>query len=689
MAPDDAGQGPGGTETELGRLRRSLERERRARVEAESIAERGLRALYEKQQETLLLEAIAAAANEATSLRDTLQLAVDRICQYTGWPVGHVYFCNAGVSPALDLVPSTIWHVAHPTHFDAFRVLTEATPLAPGKGLPGRVAINGQPAWIRDVGTDSNFPRAAGAIEVGLRAACAFPVLTGPHVTAVLEFFSEATSEPNESLLGVMRQIGIQLGRVVERTRAQERLLYDAFHDHLTQLPNRALFMDRLQRAITRRTRYPRYTFAVLFVDLDRFKTVNDSLGHRVGDELLLEITRRLTGALRREDTVSRPAPGAGPEDTDNTLARLGGDEFTLLLEDIRHPSDAVRIAERIREVIAVPMNLGGQEVFASASIGIAVSTSVQGSGEDLVRDADIAMYRAKGLGGDRCAVFDATMHHRAVERLQLETDLRRALERHEFRLAYQPIVSFPDHRVIGFEALVRWQHPEQGELSPAAFLRVAEETGVMTRIDYWVLREACAAARQWQTRFPHDSPTSVSVNLSAHGFGRSDIVRQVADTLQETGLDPPILRLEITESVAMANAERARDILMDLRALGVRISLDDFGTGYSSLSYLQRFPVDTLKIDRSFVVGINQNEECREIIRTILNLAQSLGLEVIAEGTETAAQVHYLEGLGCRFGQGYFFSRPLPLDEIRALLLRGADDKDGVLILPKTASAS
>jgi diguanylate cyclase (GGDEF)-like protein len=465
---------------------------------------------------------------------------------------------------------------------------------------------------------------------------------------------------------------------------AQERFLHDALHDQLTELPNRALFMERLQRASRRRIRHPEYTFAVLFVDLDRFKTVNDSLGHPAGDQLLLEIVRRIAGALRRDDVISRPVTAALQDYTDNTLARLGGDEFTILLEDIRDPSDAVRVAERIQQAVAVAVTLGaGQDVFTTASIGIAVSTSADCSDEGLVRDADIAMYRAKASGGDRCSVFDPTMHDLAVERLQLETDLRRAIERGEFRLQYQPIVSLRDHRVIGFEALIRWQHPERGLLSPAAFLTVAEETGLITRIDHWVLREACAQACRWQTRFPGDSPASVSVNISAQGFGQPDIVRQVANTLSETGLEPHNLRLEITESVAMADAERARTILIELKALGVRISLDDFGTGYSSLSYLQRFPVDTLKIDQSFVVGMDQNHECREIIRTILNLAATLGLNVIAEGTETAAQVDYLERLDCRFAQGYFFSRPLPLEELRAILRPGTEEQDRVLVLP------
>jgi diguanylate cyclase (GGDEF)-like protein len=447
---------------------------------------------------------------------------------------------------------------------------------------------------------------------------------------------------------------------------AQERLIHDAMHDHLTQLPNRTLFMERLERAISRRARHPEYVFAVLFVDLDRFKTVNDSLGHPAGDKLLLEIARRLAGTVRQNDIVSRPTDSQR-QDPDPTLARLGGDEFTILAEDIRDPSDAVRIADRIKEALVAPISLNGQEVFTTVSVGIAVSTAGHRSGEDVVRDADIAMYRAKASGGDCCALFDSVMHDRAVERLQVETDLRRAIERHELRLYYQPIVSLGDGRLIGFEALLRWQHPEQGLLTPAVFLEIAEETGLMPRIDQWVLSAACNDARRWQTLYPSKTPISVSVNISAPGFGQPRFVWQVATTLQETGLDPHTLRLEITEGIAMADAERTATILNALKELGVRISLDDFGTGYSSLSYLQRFPVDTLKIDRSFVARMERDNECREIIRTILNLARTLRLDVIAEGAETAAQIDDLARLECAFGQGYFFSRPLPLDDLRA----------------------
>jgi diguanylate cyclase (GGDEF)-like protein len=452
---------------------------------------------------------------------------------------------------------------------------------------------------------------------------------------------------------------------------AQERLLHDALHDQLTQLPNRALFMERLQRAIGARTRHADWLFAVLFIDLDRFKTINDSLGHPAGDALLLEIARRLAGAIRRDDTVSRPGTAPG---SDTTLARMGGDEFTLLVEGIRDPSDAVRIAERIQAALAIPITLEGQEVFTSASVGIAVSTSFHATADDVVRDADLAMYRAKASGGDQCAVFDATMHQHAVKRLQLETDLRKAIDRGELRLHYQPIVRLSDLRVVGFEALIRWQHPERGLLSPAAFLDVAQDAGLLTRIDRWVLAEACTQARGWTPAAPGDPPISVSVNISAQGFGQADIVRQIEQVLRESGLDPARLRLEITESAAMADAERARAVLAELKALGVRLSLDDFGTGYSSLSYLQRFPVDTLKIDRSFVIGMDDNDECRQIVGTILHLARTLKLDVVAEGTETTAQVGYLARLECGFGQGFYFSKPIPAELIGRALVGGVD---------------
>jgi predicted signal transduction protein with EAL and GGDEF domain len=442
---------------------------------------------------------------------------------------------------------------------------------------------------------------------------------------------------------------------------AQHRMLHDAIHDPLTRLPNRMLFMERLTRAISRRVRHPDYLFAVLFVDLDRFKHVNDSLGHAAGDQLLVAFSERLAATVRRDDVVSRLSTGPeGPPEA-NTLARFGGDEFVVLLDDIREPIDAVRVAERIQVVATEPLQLDSQEVFASPSIGVAVSSSEHRTADELLRDADLAMYRAKASGGGCYAVFDAAMHHAAVERLRLETELRRAVERHEFRIWYQPIVSLATRQVAGFEALVRWQHPDRGLVAPGVFLPVAEEIGLITHIDEWMLGEACRQGRVWHQAQSGVGAPTLSVNLSAKSLGSPDLVARVARVLSETGMPAAALRLEVTESVAVADATRVRAMLQDLRTLGVRVSLDDFGTGYCSLSYLQQFPVDTLKIDRSFVARIKgQDADEGEIVRLIVSLARTLGIEVVAEGTETEVQVEYLARLGCGYAQGYYFARPM-----------------------------
>jgi diguanylate cyclase (GGDEF)-like protein len=440
---------------------------------------------------------------------------------------------------------------------------------------------------------------------------------------------------------------------------AHGKLVHDATHDPLTRLPNRALFMERLERAMIRRRRHPHYCFAVLFIDLDRFKHVNDSLGHSAGDELLILFAERLAHAVRRDDAVAR-LTAADDEHDASTLARFGGDEFVVLLDDIRDPIDAVRISERIQQVSAEAFGVAGEDVFATPSIGVAVASSAHGSAADLLRDADLAMYRAKQSGGGTFAVADAAMHEQAVNRLHLETELRRAIDRGEFRVRYQPIVSLGDRRVVGFEALVRWQHPERGLLSPVDFLAVADEVGLTPQIDEWVLREACRQGKEWSDAHTDAKPPMLSVNLSPKCFAQATLVQQIADTLSTSGFSPARLRLEITESTAIRDPERAKVVLAELRRMGVRVSIDDFGTGYSSLSYLQMFPVDVLKIDRSFVERLAPNTSESEIIQLILGLAKTLGLDVVAEGAETEAQVRYLEALGCGYGQGFFFDRPL-----------------------------
>ncbi len=441
---------------------------------------------------------------------------------------------------------------------------------------------------------------------------------------------------------------------VTERKQVEEQLLHDAFHDVLTGLPNRALFMDRLGLAIERCKRPGSGLFAVLFLDLDRFKVINDSLGHMIGDQLLIAIARRLETCLRGGDTV----------------ARLGGDEFTILLEDIKDIHDATAIANRIHQALESPFNIRDHEIFTTASIGIALSEAGYDLPEDLLRDADTAMYRAKSTGRACHEVFTHTMHLRAVQLLHLETDLRRALEREEFHLQYQPIVSLATGKIHGFEALLRWQHPDRGFISPVEFIPVAEETGLIVPIGSWVLREACQQTQRWQQLLTNHTPLTMSVNLSGKQFTQPDLLDQVDQILRDTGLDTRSLKLEITESVMMANAESATKMLLKLKALGVQLHIDDFGTGYSSLSYLHRFPIDQLKVDRSFVQRMGAEDESSEIVRAIVTLAHNLGMKVTAEGVESAEQLRYLRELDCEYGQGYFFFRPLDAQAAERLIL-------------------
>lgn len=455
--------------------------------------------------------------------------------------------------------------------------------------------------------------------------------------------------------------------------RLQDKLIQDARQDPLTRLPNRIFFLDQLARSVKRAKRRPDHIFAVLFVDIDGFKIVNDSLGHFAGDQIIVQIAERLVSSVRREDVVSSSADVKGPvrQSGEDTLARMGGDEFTILLEDIRDASDGIRVAERIQQKLASPFLISGQEVFITASIGIALSATGYSAAEDILRDADTAMYRAKALGKSRYEICDPVMHARAVSRLKLETDLRGAMDREEFRVHYQPIVSLRDCRIIGFEALLRWQRPGFGLVMPGEFVPVAEETGLILFSGLWVLREACRQMRAWNLQFPSDPAFTVAVNLSGKQFAQPDLVSQVGHILREACLDPHYLKLELTESVTMRDVERAAQILGELKTLGVRLSMDDFGTGYSSLSYLRRFPLDTLKIDRSFVSEMENSGESRAIVQMIMSLGRSLGMEMVAEGVETAKQVSLLKSLGCEYAQGYFFSEPIDQEGMVEVLLK------------------
>ncbi|MEP6911292.1 MAG: EAL domain-containing protein [bacterium] len=459
-----------------------------------------------------------------------------------------------------------------------------------------------------------------------------------------------------------------RISRTLEDTK--EHFRHAAFHDSLTGLPNRLMFSELLKVEIDSARHRPDYLFTVLFLDLDRFKNINDSLGHTHGDLLLVAFAQRLEGCLRPTDT----------------LARFGGDEFAILLSSLDDPSDAIRVAERIQQELSAPFELDKNSAFTTASIGIALSSTGYDRPEDILRDADTAMYRAKENGKARYEMFDTGMHASAVSRMRLESDLRQAIEQQEFCIHYQPIIVMETGKLAGFEALVRWNHPERGLISPEEFIPAAEETGLIVPIGQWVLEHACMNIVEWQRQSPCFRMLSLSVNLSARQIAQSDMVDQVKRVLERSGLNPHCLKLEITESVVMENAEAAAAMFKQLRALGVQLSIDDFGTGYSSLSYLHRFPVNYLKIDRSFVSRMTEANDNAEIVRTIATLARNLGLEVIAEGVETQEQYQQLKALGCEYGQGYLFSYPVDPAFVPSLLAKDLESGDAPILTTSPA---
>lgn len=440
---------------------------------------------------------------------------------------------------------------------------------------------------------------------------------------------------------------------ITDKLRIQRQLQDDAMHDALTGLPNRSLLLERLHLVLERTKRHNSFLFAVLFVDLDRFKVINDSLGHLAGDQLLLRVAAKLRDTIRSIDLA----------------ARLGGDEFVLLLEDIGSPQEALRVADRILESLHAPIQLESHEVVINASIGIVMGATTYENSSDLLRDADIAMYSAKARGKACYAVFNPTMHTQVLRQLELENDLRQALERQEFTLFYQPIVSLPSGKLCGFEALVRWRHPLKGMVSPAEFIPIAEETGLIVPLGEWILREACQQMAAWQTEFSHSATLKVSVNLSVKQLKEPNLLTQIQQILQDTGLQGASLALEITESILMHDIEVISQLLEELRAYNVQISIDDFGTGFSSLSYLHRLPVNNLKIDRSFISNLLDSQRNLNVTKTIIALADELGINAIAEGIESQEQLQQLKTLGCELGQGYLFSAPVAAEAVQSLI--------------------
>ena len=433
---------------------------------------------------------------------------------------------------------------------------------------------------------------------------------------------------------------------------SREKFRHAAYHDDLTDLPNRNKFIEILQFQIEKSQHDAEHQFAVLFLDLNRFKTINDSLGHSMGDELILRVAKRLGNITGNSDLV----------------ARFSGDEFSIILTQFENKKDALEFADLVHTKLALPFTISGRQIFTSVSIGIAFGNGLYKKSEEILRDADIAMYHAKESHRNY-EIFDQAMHTKAVTLLQLETDLRHALERDEMLVHYQPIIDLATMMPMGFEALMRWKHPQRGSIPPIEFIPVAEETGIIIPLTIWIMRTACRQAVEWNKYLNDRVPLIMSINLSGKHFSQPDLVGQIRQVIDETGIDPRTIKLELTESAVMDNAENAIGMLKELRSLGLQLSIDDFGTGYSSLSYLHRFPIDMLKVDRSFVSTMEGGSENGEIVRTVIALAKTLRLSVIAEGIESIHQLHQLRILGCEYGQGYLFSRPVPPDEALVLL--------------------
>ncbi len=469
----------------------------------------------------------------------------------------------------------------------------------------------------------------------------------------VLESIASAVRDAK----GAVTKLVIVNRDVSERKRAELQLEHNLFHDPLTGLPNRRLFMDRLQSSFVRSRRDTGRLYTLLLANLDHFKVFNETLGAAAGDHILLEIGRRLVKTLRQDDTIARSeSTGASPE----VLFRLGGDEFTILLDAVGDPSDAMRVARSIQMAVAEPFQVENREVRVSVSIGIALSTPAHERAEDLLKDSDVALRRAKSLGGSRCEVFDEAMHTRAVGRLRLEADLRTAMTEHQFRVYYQPVVQLDTRRIVSFEALLRWDHPVQGLISPYRFIEAAEDTGILVSIGHWLLLQACRQLRDAEPNHAPGQAMNITVNISARQFADARLVNDIQDALQQTGIDPARLQLEITESVAAADPKLTVTVLSHLKHLGIGVVLDDFGTGTTSLRALRQFPVDALKIDRSLVREMQTDRVTGDIVEMIIALAHKMSLKAIAQGIETSRQMERLVELGCEYGQGYFFSQPM-----------------------------
>jgi len=582
-------------------------------------------------------------ALRGASLADLMQEAVGAGVELLGLDIGAV----------VELVPSEDAVAFRAVHGLPVSI-NDRAPAGLGS-QSGYALLSGRPAVVTDWATERRFERSQVLTQLGTTSGLTVVIEGRRGPFGALGFHSYAARAFKQGDVDFVQALANVLGDVVERQLTDDDIRHRAVHDPLTGLPNRLLFLDRLGQAAERQRRRRDTLTAVLALDLDRFKLVNESLGHRAGDELLAAAAPRLKQVVRSADTV----------------ARFSGDEFGILLEDIAGEQDAIDMAERIAGVFARPFVLDGDEHFVTASIGIALAEGGERA-EDLLRDAGAAMHRAKERGRARYELFDEALRGRALSRLRVENDLRRALQRDELTLHYQPLVSLSDRRMVSVEALVRWDHPERGRMSPADFIPVAEENGLIEPLGRWVLEHACRQAAEWCREWPDAAPLTMSVNLSAVQVANRSLAETVATALRVSGLDPSCLALELTESMLVGDNEELSETLVELKALGLRLVLDDFGTGYSSLSYLTRLPLDALKVDRSFVDGLGTESRDTAVTEAIVAMSRALSLRVVGEGAETEQQVAELARLGCDLVQGFYFSQPVPAEEITRMLVEG-----------------
>jgi diguanylate cyclase (GGDEF)-like protein/PAS domain S-box-containing protein len=604
--------------------------------------------------------AVTQALAESATVEDAMPIVLRTICQALGWTCGAHW--NWNETEELLRCGAT-WHVELEGVADFVAASRESPNEAPAwrgaapgtstGGVVRRVWLSGEPAWFADVMQHPAFRRGPAAARAGLRSAFGFPILAGAQPLGVMEFYSREIKQPDEALLQMVRAIGSQIGQFIQRKQAEDKVTQLAQFDTVTGLPNRSLFNDRLGQMLTQAQRN-NWSVAALFLDLDRFKAVNDTYGHAAGDVLLRQVAKRLKDCVRSGDTVGR----------------LSGDEFAVALSNLAKADDAGLVARKLVDGLAAPFDIEGhQTTYISASIGIALFPSDGGEPEVLLKNADTAMYRAKESGRNNYQFYLPQMNERLMARRKLETQLREALERDEYRLHYQPKVSLATGAITGFEALLRWEHG--GRLvSPAEFIPILEDTGLIVPVGEWVLRTACEQARQWHQ--PGRAARTIAVNLSARQFQQKDLATMVERALRETGLEPELLELELTETLLMSDAEDAVQMLHQLKGAGARLSVDDFGTGYSSLAYLKRFPLDTLKIDRTFIRDAISNPDDATITITIINLAHSMRLKVVAEGVETEGQCNFLRTHRCDEMQGFYFARPLGAEECARALVEG-----------------